>query len=189
MSRLVRCRHFLAIAVVGSVAAVCLAGPGKRSPMDPTGEPEGLKKGETECFKVWHNQEGWHLRVVNGRGSRDHRYQGTISAENGVIENVRSHLARKNNASSQWKQGPRKTELTFDFATDEREDGINFTTSKGASTIQFTLKIDGNEVPQQIYVGKRGSHPEGSTFALDAHPHDNHKPETVTGSPRKTGIR
>src|SRR4029077_11126337 len=80
---------FLCMVVAGTAVSVAIAGgPGKRPPMDPRGEAEGLKKGVTECFKVWHNEDGWHVRVVNGRGSRDHRYQGTITVENGVIEEM-----------------------------------------------------------------------------------------------------
>jgi hypothetical protein len=170
------------------VTAVGAADRGRRAPMDPRGEPSGLKKGVTECFKVWHNDDGWHVRVVNGRGSRDHKYQGTITVENGVFENVQSHLAKKNGAEKQWRQGSRKTELTFDFSTDEREDGINFKTSRGASAIRFSLKIDGKEVPQQIYVGGRGDHPDTSTFTVAAHP-TNKSVERVSESNKSGGIK
>lgn len=164
----------LALAVIGTAVSVCSAdGKNKRPPMDPQNEPTGgLKKGTTECYKVWHNEEGWHVRVVNGKGSKDHRYSGTITVENGVMEQVNSHLAKKNGAEKMWKHGAKKQEVSFDFMTNEREDGINFKASKDATVVRFSLKIDGHDVPEQIYVGKRGDHPDSSTFALDAHPGD-----------------
>ena len=164
----------LALAVFGAAVSVCLAdGKNKRPPMDPQGEPAGgLKKGTTECYKVWHNEEGWHVRVVNGNGSKDHRYSGTITVENGVMEQVNSHLAKKNGVEKEWKHGAKKNEVSFDFSTDKREDGINFKASKQASTVTFSLKIDGRDVPEQICIGKSADHPDSSTFALDAHPGD-----------------
>jgi hypothetical protein len=167
-----------------AVAAAIAAGPDKRQPMDPRGEPPGLKKGITECFKVWHNDDGWHVRVVNGRGSRDHRYQGTITVENGEIENLRSHLAKVNGVEKQWKHTAKKNQISFDFATSQNEDGINFRTSKGATIIRFSLKIDGDEVPQQIYVGKLGDHPDSATFVVPAHP-TNRSIEQVTGNSKR----
>lgn len=180
----------LALAVFGTAVSVCSAdGKNKRPPMDPRGEPDGhLKKGTTECFKVWHNSDGWHVRVVNGKGSRDHRYQGTISVEGGVIESMSSHLAKKNGQESAWKHGAKKNEISFDFATNEKEDGINFKASKGAAAVRFSLKIDGQSVPDQIFVGRRGDNPESSTFAVVAHPGENN-PEKVTGGAKKTGIK
>ena len=191
MSR--RIQHLLGVSVclliIGSMVPLALGGPGKRPPMDPRGEPEGLKKGITECYKVWHNEEGWHVRVVNARGSRDHKYQGTITVENGVIDEIRSHLAQKNGFEKQWKHGAKKNEITFDFSTNEREDGINFRASRGASAVRFSLKIDGNEVPQQIFVGKRGDHPEASTFSVAAHPGENNPDKKVTGNSKNTSLK
>jgi hypothetical protein len=179
----------LALVLVVTIASVCLAdGRNKRPEMDPRGEPEGLKKGITECFKVWHNADGWHVRVVNGKGSRDHRYQGTITVENGVVESISSHLANKNGAESQWKHGAKKNEISFDFTTFEREDGINFKASKGASSVRFSLMIDGKEVPNQIFVGKRGDNPASSTFVVTAHPGENNPDKLSTGA-KKNGIR
>ena len=177
----------LAVLVCGSIVAISLAGgPGKRGPMDPRGEPAGLKKGVTECYKVWHNDDGWHVRVVNGRGTRDHRYQGTITVENGVLENIQSHLAKKNGEEAQWRHGAKKNEISWDFATPEKEDGINFKTSNGASTVTFKLTIDGKEVPDQIFVGKLCSNPESSSFTLLAHP-GNGAEKKVSATPPKSG--
>ena len=178
----------LALAVIGTAVSVCSAdGKNKRPPMDPAGEPEGhLKKGTTECYKVWHNEDGWHIRVVNGKGTKDHRYQGTIIVEDGVMEQVSSHLAKKNGAENVWKHGPKKQEVSFDFATFEKEDGINFKASKFARTVQFTLKIDGRDVPEQICVGKRGDHPDSSTFVLDAHPGDKREVKEVKRDARES---
>jgi hypothetical protein len=167
-----------------TAAAICMADkPAKRSEMDPRGEPDGLKRGITECFKVWHNSDGWHVHVVNGKGSRNHRYQGSITVEGGVIENINSKLAKKNGMESQWKHGAKKNEISFDFATPEKEDGINFKASKGASAVRFSLKIDGKDVPDQVFVGKRGDNPESSTFMLVAHPGENN-PGKITGGNR-----
>jgi len=170
-------RLSVAAVVLGFLGLVTTAGLASqkrnRPEMDPRGEPDGhLKKGTTECFKVWHNEDGWHVRVVNGKGDRDHRYQGTITVENGVMEGITSHLARKNGAQSVWRQGPKKHEVSFDFATHEREDGMNFKVSKAATTIRFALKIDGRDLPDQIFVGRRGDNPESTTFVVDAHPGD-----------------
>jgi hypothetical protein len=121
---------------------------------------------------VWHNEEGWHVRVVNGKGTKDHRYSGSITVENGAMEQVNSSLAKKNGAEKAWKHGAKKNEVSFDFSTPEKEDGINFKASKSATAVRFSLKIDGQDVPEQICVGRRGDHPDSSTFALDAHPGD-----------------
>jgi hypothetical protein len=176
------------VSLLGSAVSVALAdGKYRRPEMDPAGEPEGLRKGVTECYKVWHNSDGWHVHVVNGKGSKDHHYQGTITVENGVIENIRSPLARKNGEEAQWKHGAKKSEITWDFATPQKEDGINFNVSKTATSVRFSLMIDGKEMPDRVFVGKRGDNPATATFAVVAHPGQN--PEKTTGASKKTGIK
>ena len=179
----------LALAVFATVVSVCSAdGKNKRPPMDPQGEPEGfhLRKGTTECFKVWHNPDGWHVHVVNGKGSRDHRYEGTISVEGGVIENIRSNVPKKTGLEAQWKHRTDRTEISFDFTTPEKEDGVSFKVSNAATAVRFSLKIDGKDVPDQILVGKRGDNPDSSSFSCAAHPGQKN-PEQVTGGAKKTG--
>ena len=160
-----------ALLAVSLAVSVCMAGgKGNRPPMDPRGEPEGLKGGVLECYKVWHNDNGWHVHVVNGKGSKDHHYQGTITVENGVMEDLHSHLAKINGVQAQWKLGPKKNEVSRDFATPEKEDGINFRVSKSAVAIRLKLTIDGKNAPDRIFIGKRGDHPESTTFEVVAHP-------------------
>lgn len=172
--------------IFGGVALAAASAPDKkgRAAMDPRGEPEGMKKMGSECYKVWHNEDGWHVRVMNTKGSHDHKFSGTITVEGGVMEEVHGQLAKKSGGESQWKHSAKKNELTFDFSPKDKEDGVNFRCSKAATDVKFTLKIDGKDVAQEIYVGKGASHPVSASFTVAAHPGETHGAPATASSPK-----
>jgi hypothetical protein len=46
--------------------------------------------------------------------------------------------------------------------------GIDFTLDDKATALKFDLKINGKDVPGQIYIGAKGTHPKESQFQLPA---------------------
>ena len=49
--------------------------PEKRD-MEENGEPKGFRRGDSERYAVWHDQNGWHLRTTTAKVEHQHRTGG-----------------------------------------------------------------------------------------------------------------
>lgn len=158
----------VAALVVLAGGAIAYAGGG----IDPNGRPAGTHSGAVERYSLWHDGEGWHLRTMTAE--HEHHFRGHIDAHKGVI--VHEHGKKLDGHGAQadrWKVGPEKHRLTFDFSTKGGEDGIDWRVEGNDPTLEFTLEIgekDPKFVPDRIFIGKDGAHPESCPFSLPAHP-------------------
>jgi hypothetical protein len=141
----------------------------KNQNLDPEGEPAEFKKSASERFAVWRDRKGWHLLATAGGQTR--RFKGQVRVEGGTLEKVSSYKTEGDfPAGAHWKLSPTKHELTFDFQSDKRLDGIRFRVNKDALAVGFTLSIDGITQPQLVYVGQKNQYPEVLPFILPAQP-------------------
>lgn len=137
--------------------------------IDPKGKPEGLEVGQTMRWYLWHNNNVWHLRTTTT--SRRHHFEGKATVKGGRIRDV--HVTQGDKMIEQgdwWKLSKNDRELTIDFKSKGEMDGFDFVVGGKADEIEFSLKIDGEEKPEKIFVGKAGEHPESATFTLPAKP-------------------
>jgi hypothetical protein len=66
---------------------------------------------------------------------------------------------------------PAQTRLTFRLATTKgSQDGFDLTVSGKATALKLTLRVDGQDVPEKVFVGAKGERPKAATFYLPAHP-------------------
>jgi hypothetical protein len=117
---------------------------------------------------VWRDRDGWHLRTTSDK--RPHQFKGQVRVEGGQFEKVSSYRGEKIAPAAHWKLQKNKQELTFDFRSGERLDGIRFRVSPNALQVMFTLQIDGSDQPGVVYIGRRNQFPEVLPMVLPARP-------------------
>jgi hypothetical protein len=156
----------LALTLVGSSNG---GAPGGGLDINPQGRPTAFKEGKRTAYAVWHTKKGWRLRTTTK--AREHHFKGSIHVEGGTFTAAHSrHLEKEGRLADEWKMGPEKHTIVFDFKTDKGIDGINFRVSKSAKRIRFNLRIDGKHEPERILIGAAGTHPSDDPFTLQAHP-------------------
>ncbi len=138
------------------------------------GKPENYEPGEADQFAVWFDDGQWHLRTTTAK--KEHAFKGTITVKGGTVTELKGHKAeRKGKLEDRWKLGPKKHQITFEFKTDEGEDGIDFDITKEADTLTWDLEIEGEKGitkhdKARVFVGKKGQHPDEMPFETKAHP-------------------
>ena len=124
------------------------------------GRSPELATGLHRAFWIWRDDDGvWHLRTTASRLS--HRFQGVIRSAPGTeIVELRPISVGKNDRLAQ--NGPT---ITFDWHTKNRIDGFDFTL-RGEGSLEFDLRLDGDDTSRYIYLGKNKSRPERAHFRL-----------------------
>ncbi len=129
------------------------------SQLNPEGQPKNLKEGESHRYYVWKDEKGWHVRTTTGQTK--HFFVGTVTAVGGKIQNFSTFQLENKDLV---KVNPSRTQLVFDFATNQRIDGFDF--QSDASTLRFDLKLDGKRSSDVVYVGLNGESPKNVPFEL-----------------------
>jgi hypothetical protein len=140
-------------------------------PIDAKGKWEKYKVGQPARWVVWHTNEGW--RVATTTAGRKRTFRGLIKVEEGTFTSFRDYGNVDQKGKRPQDRGVvnrERNQLLFQFDTAGHEDAFLFTVSQGAKSIQFSLLIDGKEMPGQIYIGKEGKNPPSATFTLPAFP-------------------
>jgi hypothetical protein len=139
----------------------------KNQHLDPDGEPAAFARQAGPLYAVWRDRDGWHLRLRSDR--RSHHFKGRVRIEGGLFDKLSSYRGEKFAPAAHWKLQKNKQELTFDFRSGERLDGIRFRVSPNAQQVVFALFIDQSDQPGVVNVGKRSQFPEVLPMALPAH--------------------
>jgi hypothetical protein len=125
------------------------------------GTPAGFDAGDTGGVYVWHNTDGWHLRVTH-RGDDGRVFTGTIWTA-GTINHVVPVKFEKDDSA---KTGPNDHVLTLRFANYGGIDGVDFVTHC-AEGLHINLKVDGRELPvERVFVGHTSFHPTSMPFVI-----------------------
>jgi hypothetical protein len=133
---------------------------------DPAGKPTAFKAGLSPRYVVWQDKDGWHVRVTTNKAKT------TFS---GRIEPVGGKIAAMG-LDSGGKAPPKMMKI------DSKAYNLKLTISKGlvngmdlqfedtVTAVKFALKVDDAEDAEVIFIGAKGAHPKGATFALPAKP-------------------
>lgn len=124
------------------------------------GQPDGFEAGAALGDYIWHDRDGWHVRVTH-RGNERVTFTGVVSADTAM----RDHRVRDERNDRLVKSADGKS-FAFEFQNYGYVDGVDFKTDC-ASTLRFSLKVDGRDVPlRAIRLGDQNANPDSDPFAV-----------------------
>jgi hypothetical protein len=125
------------------------------------GRPVGINPSTAAGVYMWHDVNGWHIRVTHHTDSL-RTFSGQLIT-NGTFANLG---AVKLEPGDTLAQSANKHTVSFLFTNYGHIDGLNFMTHC-ATSIQFAFQSDGNTVPSsRIVIGAGGAHPAGDPFTI-----------------------
>lgn len=127
------------------------------------GQPAHLHaRGATGGY-LWHDNDGWHLRVTH-RTKHKMVFTGIVSASSPIT------FARvKDEARDKVTLSPDHKRLTFRFVNYGGLDGVDFTDACAISA-RFAFAVDGHRATRnQVYVGAHSARPRSNPFTINRH--------------------
>lgn len=141
-------------------ASTCTVDHDDRWPLYATGRPKGLDAGDPGGVYLWHDGNGWHLRLTH-RNDHVQVYSGTI-ATSGELRFERVLDERGDRA---WV-GPDHHTLHFVFTNFGHLDGLDFQT-RCAPKLGVSVQGDGHTLPaSRVNLGYLSTHPANVPFAI-----------------------
>ena len=129
-------------------------------PVSVQGKPLTLKAGARAGDYIWHDSNGWHLRVTHP-GSAKVTFTGRIVSSAPMTFKP----ARLERGDRITLSADRKT-LTYKFYNYGKVDGFDFKTAC-AQRLRFSAAINGNKLStSRIWLGRRGLHPLENPFVI-----------------------
>jgi len=164
-------RTFLVTVALLVAANTLVADETKLDEVDPKGMPSGFKAGLSTRFVVWHDNDGWHIRVTTSSASA--KFTAKIEPVDGKIVSMKLV-----SSTASGKKGadlpPLKTQSkSIDMSNEIVKGSVNgydFKLEDSATVIKFDLKVNDKEAPELIFIGAKGVHPKGSVVVLPAKP-------------------
>jgi hypothetical protein len=152
--------------VSASGAALAAPSVSLAADIDPAGKPAKFEAGNAASYYVWRDGQGWHLRTTTK--NRKRTFQGAVRVLGGEFGAVNTDgLEKRGDKADCWKLSDDRKELTFNLQTEKALDGFDFRLKGGATRVEFSLKIDGEEIKTgRIFIGAAGGHPEATDFSL-----------------------
>jgi hypothetical protein len=140
--------------------------------VDPVDKPRQYHVGASKRYCIWYDKDGWHMHTTTTKEL--HRFKGSIHVEGGNFAYFSGGSALEAKKKSKNKDygyfNQDRGTWTFDYTTAGHEDVVNFKLSAGATRVRFFLKVDDQEDPELIFIGKDNKHPEKANFYLPARP-------------------
>jgi hypothetical protein len=138
-------------------AATCDAG---RWPRRVQGKPATLVAGARAGDYVWHDANGWHLRVTH-HGNAGVVFSGRIVSNEPVsVTGVRLEAGDTIALSADHKT------VTYRFTNHGLVDGLDLRTAC-ATRLAFAGSMGGSKLPVgRIWIGRNGIHPLGNPFVV-----------------------
>ncbi len=125
------------------------------------GEPKGLKAGDRAGDYLWHDKDGFHLRVTHAKGDRQ-VYTGVITASSPM-----RYTPVKLEKGDIVKLSSNRRTMSFSFVNYGRIDGANFHTDCATSLSVSRLHVgDANLAASHVYLGEHKRHPEHIPFTV-----------------------
>jgi hypothetical protein len=145
--------------------AIASADDPKSEGIDPAGEPKNYRPGLSTRYVIWRDADGWHFRYTTASDD-----VVTFVASIEVVGGRFSTITPRGTPAKGVDQSPKKStapKYTFNSKINRGiEGGIDFTLDDKATALKFDLKINGKDVPRQVYIGEKGTHPKESPFQL-----------------------
>jgi hypothetical protein len=125
------------------------------------GRPAGIDPHTTGAIYMWHDANGWSIRVTHHTNNR-RTFSGQITT-GGTLGGVKAvHLEK----SDKFVLSPDKHTISFTFKNYGFIDGLNFFT-KCAPSLSFGFQSDGKTSPlSRIVIGKGATHPTSNPFVI-----------------------
>jgi len=125
------------------------------------GRPQGIDPKTTAATYMWHDGDGWHIRVTH-HSTNLRTFSGQLSTT-GTFANVSPvHLEK----SDQFQVSSDHHVITFLFKNYGFIDGINFHT-RCAPSFTAAFQSDGSTAPtDKIVIGHTGAHPPTNPFTI-----------------------
>jgi hypothetical protein len=143
-----------------STATTCTVDHDDRWPLYATGRPKRLDAGDPGGVYLWHDGDGWHLRVTH-RNDHVRAYSGTI-VTSGELRFQRVLDERGDRASV----GPDHHTLHFVFTNFGHLDGVDFQTHC-APKLGVSVQGDAHTLPaSRVNLGYSSTHPAHVPFAI-----------------------
>ncbi|OGO51959.1 MAG: hypothetical protein A2Z32_12505 [Chloroflexi bacterium RBG_16_69_14] len=131
-----------------------------RWPARVQGQPATFAAGARAGDYLWHDANGWHLRVTHP-GTAKVIFNGTVTSNAALT--VRGY--RLETGDGITLSADKKT-LTYRFANHGRVDGLDFRTAC-ASRLWFKGSMAGAKLPVgRIWIGRAGHHPLQNPFVI-----------------------
>jgi hypothetical protein len=130
-----------------------------RWPASVQGRPTTLQDGAAEGVYLWHDHDGWHLRVTHA-GHDKVVFTGRIQSATKMDAVPR----RDEKADVVVERGEKS--VSFRFTNYGYIDGLDFRTAC-APQITFGFKADGKKLPpSMIFGGSANAHPKADPFTV-----------------------
>jgi hypothetical protein len=169
------------LVAAAGIAVTAMAGPAAAAttakkdcdethwPASVQGRPSTLQDGAAKGVYLWHDNEGWHLRVTHPRpadaGGQEQTSQKVVFT--GRIESATKIDAvprHDEKADVVLERGEKN--VSFRFTNYGYIDGLDFRTAC-APRITFAFKADGKKLPSSmIFVGSTNMHPKTDPFTV-----------------------
>ena len=144
-----------------TVAGSCLKVHDDSWPGWTQGRPDRFDAGDTGGVYMWHDNDGWHLRVSHATDDKS-VFSGRI-ATSGHLVGVRGVALERND---NFKVGPNGHLVTFRFQNYGHVDGLDFHTTC-APSITFSYSRAGHTLPsERVFVGDHKANPATDPFRI-----------------------
>jgi hypothetical protein len=125
------------------------------------GTPDGFHPGDTGGVYLWHDRDGWHLRVTHANDDKK-IVSGRITTK-GKLTRVDGARLEK---GDMVKTGPDGHVLEFRFRNYGHIDGVDFRTAC-APALHFAFATGGHKVPvDRVFLGDERAHPDSNPFTI-----------------------
>ena len=125
------------------------------------GRPDGFSAGDTGGVYMWHDNDGWHIRVTHATDDKS-TFSGRITTTGHMVD-VHAIALEKNDS---LLVGPDGHTITFRFENYGHIDGLDFHT-KCAPSIVFSYTRAGHRLPaDRVFVGDHKVNPATDPFRI-----------------------
>jgi hypothetical protein len=130
-------------------------------PLFADGRPPRLDAGDAAGDYLWHDSDGWHLRVTHQNDH--HQLWSGVLTTTGTFSDVSAVKLERND---HFTVGPEKHAIAFRFNNYGGIDGLDFRTHC-APGIHFNLRADGALVnPTEVIIGHGDDNPPMVPFTI-----------------------
>ncbi len=128
---------------------------------EPTRNRPTFTKGSPQGAYIWHDENGWHLRVTHP-GSDLVTFSGVIDSSSKLSE-----VGRALESSDEVRFQKNKGRVSFEFKNYGAIDGLDFRVGC-SNSFTVGLQVNGQPIPNnQVFIGASGTNPLSVPFRAE----------------------
>jgi hypothetical protein len=125
------------------------------------GIPDGIDPHTTAATYMWHNSDGFHIRVTHRTDNRK-TFSGQLTSAGIFVKTSAVRLEK----GDVFQVSPDRHSITFLFKNYGGIDGVNFHT-RCAPSVKFAFQSDGKATrTSRIVIGRHNRHPRNNPFTI-----------------------